>query len=1073
MKNLVFLFAFLLLQFDSFSQDNSLSLDRGDSYGMETVTNENIRIPLHTITTDGISVPIYLSYNTRGLLVTEVPSNVGFGWTLHAGGGIEKQTHHLIDESPNGWLFNNNIEDIEIGEFSENELNWGDVNYVNSALNVYEQVDSAPDMFMMTMSNGFNVDYMFDRDNSYSANVIFSQSKDAYVFNNLNRLSNYTYNYNLEDNYYNSDNDYDVMVRDGKGSGYLFRKGVKRDRPWDLDNRPRTTVDSSYFDNYYIHKINTTLNDKSISFEYYNTHLKKFIPHARATRRREYTSAQQGQYEEWGDFDLEEYISDISVEDVSRKDIKTITTDKEIVKFIYKTDYFNTDLPNSSSSSLEHQKFRLIDEIKIFDHNNNYVFGYKFNYTTQTDLQEDFEGLLKLKSIIKYGKNHKDNFVYKKFNYEYHNSSNSVNNATDVFGYYNGEDNNNNSDNQTPIYVQNQAIANKMPSEEHLKMGVLKTITSRNGGKTEFVYQENSFGDIYYGGLLIGAINKYDINDNLLNQTIFEYDEPEGFGLPVYNTVLDQSGPPNMYEKGYHEPNLQTYGWQTYFTRRGHITAQVQSSQDEIVTYYNISSFPYELMRHTPVLDAYITEQSLTLQEFYHSGLSQISGGVIYKKVTEKKINVINNQEERGKIVKYYQPTIDGYRIGSKLKREEIFNDIGKKINETIYNYQKEYLGFIDAFDVDNSLNTKSFKYYIVDHAFILNIQDILTEIKEINYDYQSGSYQNEYKTTFEYLSENVNDLPVNSNLRKLKETIIYFNNEPIRKTNNVYMSEYDFFFGQFDQNLENLYYINPIIEANTWGVSNDNWILESSVAKSFHFNGNLKSVSSIQKNPNTGQFYNESNFEQADFDEVGNLITPAEDKIEFEYDENGLLISQKNLRSGKITVFQRSEEYNGLYVDATLVLNQLDQTEAISFEKKSFENSSTNHVNFSKAFSGKKVFNGSSLNLGNYPSGYVVSFWSYENDSWKYNSVVHQGGDVIVTNPSGSLYLDEVIVRPKHGIVSSKTLTPLIGVTSTVDNRGFGNRVEYDLFGKPILIYDQKGNVLKEQRRNTININN
>lgn len=1056
----------------SYPQSESLDADRGQSYDSESVSNESIKIPLYTASIDGASVPIILSYNTSGFKVSDVPSNVGFGWSLHAGGGIEKETRHLIDESPNGWFFNENFDDIEVGHFTEPTGSWSGSNYFGSKVELYDTVDSSPDMFLMRMSNGFNLDYMYNRSNGVSNDdvVIFNQNNNAHIFTNFYRLARYSYNEDYEDHYYENDSEYDVMIHDGTGVKYSFRKGAKRERSWDLENRPRTKVDSTYFDNYYIHKISTTFNNQTISFEYEETNLKKLISHAKATRSQSNSDPMNPPHPQ-DPIVTDKYRSDISVQDVKRKDIKRIVTNKEIVEFIYKMEYYDNYLGNIQSPSsqqllnqLQHQKIRLLDEIKVFDHNRNYILGYKFNYTEQTQEQSEHEGDLKIKSIIKYGKNTKNYFVYRKFDYGYSSRPPANTVAQDVFGYYNGK-HSNDLGNLTPLTLYNQGYSDKLPSESHLISGMLKSITNRNGGKTEFSYRENSYGDMYYGGLLIDAINTRDANDNLINRIEYEYDEPEGYGLPIYNIEIDQTnGPPNAYEDGYYETQQQIYGWQTYFTKRDRF-------DNEFLTYYNVSNAPYELMANTPFLDYYATQLAQEAQEVEYLGLSQLSHGIIYKKITEKKINVLNNQEEKGKVVKYYEPVIKGYKLFNKINRIEIFNNNDIKIKETIYNYDKKYLSQIFAYNIDNSFHTDNFRHYYIDLLFVFNIKDVLKDVNELNFDYITGNFLNEYKTSYTYLNEDNPSL--SSNYNKIKSSISHFNGEEFKKEESIYMSEHGFFDGQFEPNWQNLHYINPIVENNIWNRKNNQWLLESSIARSYLFNGSINTIATVKINPNNGQFYNETNFIHANYDQDGNLITQAEDVIEFEYLDNGRLKAQKDIRNGITTIYQRSNEYDGLYVDATLTTNQPYQSESNYFAKKSFENAdNVNHIMFSKAFSGKYVYNGNTINLGNYPSDYVISFWSYENNKWVYNKINHSGGDAVITRPNGALYIDEVVIKPKYGGLSSFTIKPLIGKTSSLNSRGEGSRIEYNLFGEPLLTYDKKGNVLTEKRANRVNDN-
>ncbi|TKG83462.1 hypothetical protein EYV94_28985, partial [Puteibacter caeruleilacunae] len=50
----------------------------------------NINIPLFTIEEGGYTLPISLSYHSRGIKVEEIASRVGLGWTLNYGGAITR-----------------------------------------------------------------------------------------------------------------------------------------------------------------------------------------------------------------------------------------------------------------------------------------------------------------------------------------------------------------------------------------------------------------------------------------------------------------------------------------------------------------------------------------------------------------------------------------------------------------------------------------------------------------------------------------------------------------------------------------------------------------------------------------------------------------------------------------------------------------------------------------------------------------------------------------------------------------------------------------------------------------------
>lgn len=77
------------------------------AYGNTPVTlytgQANVSIPIFTIAQDNFSLPISLSYNSTGLKVEEIASNVGLGWSLNAAGVITRTIYGRDDFGANGF----------------------------------------------------------------------------------------------------------------------------------------------------------------------------------------------------------------------------------------------------------------------------------------------------------------------------------------------------------------------------------------------------------------------------------------------------------------------------------------------------------------------------------------------------------------------------------------------------------------------------------------------------------------------------------------------------------------------------------------------------------------------------------------------------------------------------------------------------------------------------------------------------------------------------------------------------------------------------------------------------------
>ncbi|XLS30040.1 hypothetical protein ACJD0Z_04265 [Flavobacteriaceae bacterium M23B6Z8] len=97
----------------------------------------NIDLPLFSLSSNGITLPLSVSYHASGIKVNEVASWAGLGWTLNAGGAITRIVKGLPDEHENGFVGINNRGSLLKSTFkAQNVAKWG-ANFYDSEPDIY------------------------------------------------------------------------------------------------------------------------------------------------------------------------------------------------------------------------------------------------------------------------------------------------------------------------------------------------------------------------------------------------------------------------------------------------------------------------------------------------------------------------------------------------------------------------------------------------------------------------------------------------------------------------------------------------------------------------------------------------------------------------------------------------------------------------------------------------------------------------------------------------------------------------------------------------------------------------
>ena len=494
MKKLLLLF--LLIITNSYSQTNAssfqppkLSPPTPEVFSLFKFTDipvsnttgiPNISIPIHTIKLKDFEFPISLSYNSSGIRIEEIASNVGLGWSLNSGGMIYNQVNGL-DDYETSVTFQGASSHIpqnrELDPVIENQNNPTNPDYYDAvfltAENFYsipEKIDTQPDIYYYNCGN-LSGKFFFTKD-GVAATMPYTPIK-------IQRSSYYTF-----------------TITDEKGTKYTFDRISETTTLSKTIETPRYYMSDSENKSYTFHitKIET-INKDIINFNYEEEKYSYLEPSIFSSRESTYQpSGMPGEMIPGG---LPLYVETETINTVilKGKRLLSITTNtNENIQFLYEN-CPRIDLPPTNPTTAEalNGGFAL-KEIKINSStkNDSYTFKYGYfnlpNYTDCTyPLQGSGEGVrLKLKSVKKnaeppYQFNYNENAEL---------PSRLIPNY-DHWGYFKSSGGRYSVD--YALDFSDGVVRN--PELEMTKLGVLNKIIYPTSGYTEFDYELND----YYG----------------------------------------------------------------------------------------------------------------------------------------------------------------------------------------------------------------------------------------------------------------------------------------------------------------------------------------------------------------------------------------------------------------------------------------------------------------------------------------------------------------------------------------------------------------------------------------------
>lgn len=444
-------------------------------------------IPLYTIETDGISIPIELKYSTSGVKVGDIASRVGLGWVLDVGPSLSQQVMGARDYTLTKPIVPNNLE--EIPELPLDPNNEDDPYFIgmqatdpsNEYLNFpgVPVVDLKPDIFNYSLLN-ISGKYILDAKKKTGIPMPYNQTKITHS------------------------DIYRVNMVDEQGIKYFFHDDVTYNRTKTDNNcasKKVMTAENAYSDpDFKILKI-TTLKNKEIHYEYGKGIEAHYINSVVENKLLD-KSPKTNPGIKVPDPEVELCYNYTSLKD---NILTKISFEEGEVQLVYST-IERKDLPGDVYLTGLIVKNKSGDIIKNYSFEYGYFESTPFMKNIYMPLSEKFTKGLDKRLKLEKVKDNLTNSNHQLFYYESYNGKSLPNRISfdqDFWGVFNGKVNSTGSKpTSTPTTKVNLLNAgkvklyrgaNKQPDINYGRLGNLKRIQYPTGGYTEIEYEADDF----------------------------------------------------------------------------------------------------------------------------------------------------------------------------------------------------------------------------------------------------------------------------------------------------------------------------------------------------------------------------------------------------------------------------------------------------------------------------------------------------------------------------------------------------------------------------------------------------
>jgi hypothetical protein len=980
-----------------------------------------IGIPIYEIKVGEITVPIGINYHASGIKVTDWGSWVGLGFSLDAGGSISRRIMGQPDDQASNYLSGvHPVKDVSTLNLATDS----DLYYVRM---IQEGIyDGEPDIFSYNFY-GKSGQFVFNQNNGYKPIIIpydpitISLSGGQFDINDERGV-----NYQFHDGEYSKFFDVNTTIQgtstwvltsiisankqDTVSFSYTMRSGQV-----DADIRDLIILNDNVYNNppyqdytsdlgtAYTDNISTTVSERKIQQITFPNG--KVVFDASVSDRLDAFTGQKS-------------LSDIKIYSLDKSSgsyiiLKTVN--------LYQSYFVN---------SVDNSKRLRLDSLAICDNGGNVIEKYKFNYNTSVQLPD------------------------------------KPSRARDYWGYYNGKQNNTLVPQNTQVPWQSttsstssnitigSTIANgREPDSSYMQAYMLQRIYFPTGGYTDFEYETNKYLQPpytikYAGGLRIKSIKSYDgTNPNPIIKN-YRYGSAEcGYGRANFK--------------------LGNYFFQTtqnnqYFTRQAGGGCDLLTDTKRVRVFSSSPSIEIEPYDGSPVaydtVSEYVGDPTTNVGKtiFIYNDHPDVLNTTM---MTGKPV-LTTYFEHRGQVIDklVYSNTGHGYQLIEETQNiytyfpEAFTYNLGIVASKTLVS--DSYLGFDVALPSYNNRGacnySDTYNFQYVNYA-IRTDDNRLTQTKKIMYDQNNPAISLVSTTNFYY-----------DNLANLQVTRVYTVNS---------LGDSIKIFRKYPHDYSASAPYSTMVSRN-----NINKIIQETKYKA-----------ATQLTQQTNNYADMGN---------GNYLTdsvtlqissnPVETRANFtSYDPRGNILEMQKTRDMKLSYIWDYQKFYPVAEVKNAAQNQIAYT---SFESNGTGNWSFSNPIFSpEGITGNQSFILNSTNSISYyflngGINFIISYWSKDGqltiggvtvvtsatgitkNGWTYyESIItaNTGNNLTLTASSGKT-IDELRLYPAGALMTTRTYSPLIGMTSQCSENNTVTYYIYDKYGRLKFVKDADGNILK-----------